>query len=49
MTIVNKMRVNRERIKDVIVVEKILRSLTLKFNYIVISIEEFKDLDILFN
>lgn len=35
MAIINKMRKFRERIKDVIVVEKIFRLLTPKFNYVV--------------
>ncbi|KAL5841332.1 hypothetical protein ACOSQ3_011935 [Xanthoceras sorbifolium] len=35
MTIVNKMRIHREKIEDVTVVEKILRSLMPKFNYVV--------------
>lgn len=45
MSIVNKMRINGEEMKDVTVIEKILRSLTERFNYIVCSIEESKDID----
>lgn len=41
----NKMRVYGEDMKDVTIVEKILRSLTDRFNYIVCSIEESKDID----
>ena len=33
--------------KDVIVVKKILRLMTTKFNYVVCSIEESKDIDTL--
>ena len=46
LTIANKMKVNGENKGDVAVVEKILRSLTPKFNYVVCSIEEFKDTDL---
>lgn len=35
MTIVNKMRILGDRIEDVTVIEKILRSLTTKFNFVV--------------
>ena len=45
MSVANKMRVHGERMVDVTIVEKILRSLTDKFNYIVCSIEESKDID----
>ena len=47
MTVANKMRIYGEDMQDVKVVEKILRSLTEKFNYIVCSIEESKDIDAL--
>ncbi|KAE8681351.1 hypothetical protein F3Y22_tig00111330pilonHSYRG00279 [Hibiscus syriacus] len=47
MVIISKMRTFGEKIEDVVVVEKILRSLTPKFNYVVCSIEESKDLDLL--
>ena len=40
MTVANKMRLHGEKTIDDIVVEKILRSLTPKFNYVVCSIEE---------
>ncbi|XP_074326990.1 uncharacterized protein LOC141664933 [Apium graveolens] len=42
---VNDMRNCREIIDDVKIVEKILRSLTDNFNYVVCSIEESKDID----
>lgn len=47
MSVANKMRSNREHIRDVTIVEKILRTLTEKFNYVVVSIEESKDIDAL--
>ncbi|XP_073049596.1 uncharacterized protein [Primulina eburnea] len=47
MTVANKMRTYGEDMEDVKVVEKILRSLTKKFNYVVCSIEESKDTDAL--
>ena len=43
MTIANKMRTYGEEMEDVKIVEKILRTLTEKFNYIVCCIEESKD------
>ena len=48
MSVANKMRIYGETMKDVTVVEKILRSLTDKFNDIVFSIKESKDIDTLF-
>ncbi|XP_074298462.1 uncharacterized protein LOC141629343 [Silene latifolia] len=45
MTIVNKMRIHGEKKDDSIVVDKILRSLTKDYNFIVCSIEESKNLD----
>jgi hypothetical protein len=47
MSVVNKMRGFGEQMVDTTVVEKILRSLIEKFNYIVCSIEESKDIDTL--
>ncbi|KAI5680165.1 hypothetical protein M9H77_01392 [Catharanthus roseus] len=47
MSIVNKMLISGEKMEDVIVVEKILRSMTPKFNYVVCSIEESKNIDLL--
>ena len=43
LTIANKMKANGENKGDVVVVEKILRSMTPKFDYVVCSIEESKD------
>lgn len=45
MLIANNMRNYGESMPDVTVVEKILRSLTEQYNYIVCSIEESKDID----
>ena len=47
LSIANKMKLNGENKEDVELVEKILRSMTPKFDYIVCSIEEFKDTTIL--
>lgn len=47
LVITNKMKANGEDLKDVAVVEKILRSMTPKFNYVVCSIEESKDTSVL--
>lgn len=48
LTIANKMKANGEtEKKDQVVVEKILRSMTQKFDYVVCSIEESKDIDTL--
>lgn len=45
MYVANRMRVYGRKMRDVIVVKKILQSLIDKFNYIVCSIEELKDID----
>ncbi|RVW91533.1 hypothetical protein CK203_046194 [Vitis vinifera] len=47
LTIANKMKFNGEDKGNTVVVEKILRSMTSKFDYVVCSIEESKDLDTL--
>lgn len=47
MSVASKMRAYGEQMKNVAIVEKILRSLTDKFNYIVCAIEESKDVDVL--
>ena len=47
LTIASKMRTHGERMDDVVIVEKILRSLTSKYDYVVCSIEESNDLDIM--
>ncbi|KAL2324779.1 hypothetical protein Fmac_023837 [Flemingia macrophylla] len=47
LVISNKMKANGDDLKEVAVVEKILRSMTPKFNYVVCSIEESKDTSLL--
>lgn len=47
LTLVNKLRANRGKIDDVGVIEKILRSMTSKFDYVICYIEESNDLDAL--
>jgi hypothetical protein len=45
LTIANKMRTHGEQMNDVVIIEKILRSMTSKYDYVVCSIEESNDLD----
>ena len=45
MGLAKKMRNNEGYMKEVTIVKKILRSLTKKFNYVVVSIEKSKDID----
>ena len=47
MEISNKMQFHGEKMTDATIVEKILHSLTTNFNYVVCSIEESKDIDVL--
>ena len=47
MAIVNKMRIHADKTEDVLIVEKILRSLTPNFNFVVCSIEEANDVGLL--
>ncbi|KAL5843832.1 hypothetical protein ACOSQ4_009790 [Xanthoceras sorbifolium] len=45
MGIANKMRINGDKMEDIAIIEKILHSMTAKFDYVVCSIEESNDLD----
>ncbi|GAA0147834.1 hypothetical protein LIER_36592 [Lithospermum erythrorhizon] len=45
MSIANKLRSNREELPDSKIVEKVLRTLSDEFTYIVVSIEESRDID----
>lgn len=47
MAIVNRMRIHGDKTEDATIVEKILQSLTLKFNFFVCSIEEANDVSLL--
>jgi len=47
VSIVNQLKVNDEKIENQRIVEKILRSLTRKFESTVVTIKELKDLSIL--
>ena len=47
LTIVNRLRAKNGKIDDVVVIEKILRSMTSKLDYLVCSIKESNDLDAL--
>ncbi|RDX83506.1 hypothetical protein CR513_35566, partial [Mucuna pruriens] len=44
MAIVNKMPIHGDKMEDITIVEKILRSMTPKFNFVVCSIEEAHDI-----
>jgi len=43
LSIVNKMKMHGEQVTECIVIEKILRSMTVRFNYVVYSIEKSND------
>jgi gag-polypeptide of LTR copia-type len=43
--VVNQIRVFGDTMEEKIVVAKVLRSLTLKFDHVVVAIEEFKNLN----
>lgn len=45
MVIVNKMRIHRGKTEDITIFNKILQFLTPKFNFVVCSIQEAKDVE----
>lgn len=45
LTIAKRMRIHGEKMEDVTIIEKILRTMTSKFDYVVCSIEESNDID----
>lgn len=45
MSIANKIWVHRYKSEDVTIIEKILLSMTPKFNFVICSIKESKDID----
>jgi hypothetical protein len=45
--VVNQLRVNGEKKEDLLVIQKIMRSLTSRFDYVVAAIEEERDLSIM--
>jgi hypothetical protein len=45
MKIINKIWIQSDKIKNITIIEKILRSSTLKFNFVVFLIEESKNID----
>ena len=47
LTITNKMKIHSENMKQVVIIEKILRSMTSRFDYDIYSIEELNNLDTL--
>ncbi|KAH0633576.1 hypothetical protein KY284_036362 [Solanum tuberosum] len=47
MAVISKMRIHGDKSNEVTIVEKILRTRTPKFNFVVCSIEEFHDIDLL--
>jgi hypothetical protein len=47
LIITNKMKAHREKMGQVVIIKKILRSMTLRFDYVVCLVEESNDLDVL--
>jgi len=47
LIIANDMRIHGEKMDDVVIIKNILRSMTLKYDYVVCSSEESNDLDTL--
>jgi hypothetical protein len=47
LTIANKIKIHGEKMDQVVIIEHILRSMTLRFDYVVCSVEESNNLDTL--
>ena len=47
LIIANKMKIHGENMQQVVIIEKILRSMTSRFDYVVCSVEESNNLDTL--
>ena len=47
LTIANRMKIHGEHMKQVVIIEKILRSMTSRFDYVICSVEESNNLDTL--
>ena len=47
LIIANKMKIHGENIQQVVIIEKILRSMTSRFDYVVCLVEESNNLDTL--
>ena len=47
LTIANKIKIHGEKMDQMVIIENILRSMTLKFDYVVCSVEESNNLDTL--
>ena len=45
LTIANELKIHGENIKQVVIIEKILISMTSRFDYVICSIEESNSLD----
>lgn len=45
MAITNRIQIHGERLKDITIIKKTLRTMTTKFHYVVCDIEELKNLD----
>ena len=45
LTVADRMQIHGEKMEDVAVIEKILRSMIPKFDYVVCSIEKSNDID----
>ena len=47
LSIANKMKIHGENMQQVVIIEKILRSMTSRIDYVVCSVEESNNLDTL--